>query len=117
MIVEKAMWRVFFIGAVMAASAAVTAQAAPERDPGMSCRAAGPAAWWGRFSGGKETYGGFDQDIILRHTEERCFRTQAGCQRWLYLLKSEYGYAPAWNECRKGYQPGAPVKPWYAPGQ
>jgi hypothetical protein len=82
----------------------------------MMCESPNPTVWWGRFSGGREI-SSYDSDAIDRYTEERCFTTQAACKRWLYVLMSNYGFAPEWNECRKGYQPGAPVKPWYAPRQ
>ncbi|GGE36867.1 hypothetical protein GCM10007276_12900 [Agaricicola taiwanensis] len=84
---------------------------------GMMCEVPDENLWWGRFSGGREISSSFDSDSLERYTEERCFTTRAQCQRWLYDLKSAYGFAPEWNECRRGYQPGVPVKPWYAPGQ
>lgn len=88
-----------------------------QREPGMSCQRPDDSVWWGRFSGGREVSISFDSDSVELYTSERCFSTEAECRSWLYALKSAYGFAPQWNECRKGYRPGTPVKPWYASGQ
>jgi hypothetical protein len=68
--------------------------------------------WWGRFSGGREVNWSFDGEAIEYTTEEACFPTRRACERWLYEWKNEFGYMPRWNECRRGYAPGAPVKRW-----
>jgi hypothetical protein len=68
--------------------------------------------WWGRFSGGRERP---PWDRIEYRTTETCFTAKAACDAWLYELKSEFGLIPRWNECRRGYQPGATVKPWWTP--
>lgn len=65
--------------------------------------------WWGRFSGGRESFRFFNSDSIEYHTAERCFAQAADCDAWLYALKSKYNFMPRWNDCRRGYQPGAPV--------
>lgn len=65
--------------------------------------------WWGRFSGGRESYRFFNAEGIEYHTAERCFAAADACEAWLYDLKSKYNFMPRWNDCRRGYQPGAPV--------
>ncbi len=86
------------------------------QERGKSCRSLTPieqhTTWWGRFSGGRETTGLFDGGGIEYHTEEACFPDRKTCERWLYLLKSDYGYMPRWNECSQGYQPDKPVQQW-----
>lgn len=65
---------------------------------------------WGRFSGGKED-DFFDRGVTY-HTEEMCFASAQQCERWLYNLKTEFNYMPRYNQCRPGYEPGAPVPRW-----
>src|SRR5688572_23814019 len=88
------------------------ADAAPSA--GADCRALAGAhgaggVWWGRFSGGKHQVGGTRNEALVFNTEEACFPQRAECERWLYALKSEWQYMPRWNECRRGYDPGAPI--------
>lgn len=93
------------------------AQAQPKgpRSAEGDCRAMsetyGPqTVWWGRFSGGRESYRFFNADMIEYHTAERCFMQRAACEAWLYDLKSRFNFMPRWNQCDRGYRPGAPVK-------
>jgi hypothetical protein len=102
------------LGAMTILMAAMPYSAAQEAM--LSCRNLPPqqqnSIWWGRFSGGRESNRGFDDGGIEIFTDEQCFTARRACERWLYELKSEYGYFPQWNECRQGYAPGAPVKRW-----
>jgi hypothetical protein len=102
---------------LMSVEAAAQARAVEGECRAMSGSHAPAALWWGRFSGGKEMMGLGDGDMIVTHTEDRCFTAQAACRSWLYALKSEYGFAPGWNECRRGFDPGASVRAWWKPGQ
>ena len=80
--------------------------------------AAAGRVWWGRFSGGREMNSNFGRASSYdTHEAEGCFPSRAACERWMYALKSQYGDQPRFNQCRLGYEPGAPVPPWWAPGQ
>ena len=57
--------------------------------------------WLGRFSGGREVEYMFDQEGVETHTAEACFRNQAQCERWLYLLRSQFQMYPHYSECRR----------------
>lgn len=106
------------IGMILVGTSACTqAETSGPGEPGMMCRQPDDSLWWGRFSGGREVSVSFDSDSVERYTSERCFSTEAECRTWLYALKSAYGFAPEWNECRRGYRPGTPMKPWYSGGQ
>jgi hypothetical protein len=72
--------------------------------------------WWGRFSGGKVIMG-TQHDRMHNKTAEGCFPSQAACERWMFVMASLYRDNPRYNDCRAGYQPGAPVRwvfgsPW-----
>jgi hypothetical protein len=107
---------VLFAGILMTADAMSAPRAQGPRTAAGDCKMLSQTygadrLWWGRFSGGRETI----WDQMEYRTVEVCFTAAAACQSWLYELKSEFGQMPRWNECRRGYQPGAPVPPWWAP--
>jgi len=95
--------------------------ASPQRYGGNSCDAVlrqvpASAVWWGRFAGGRfEDFAGRGTSTNS-YTAEGCFPNRAACERWMYDLKSAYGDAPVYNQCRAGYQPGAALPLWSEPG-
>jgi len=107
---------VLFAGILMTTNAMSAPRAqgprAAEGDCAMLSQTYGAdSLWWGRFSGGRERlWGGME----IR-TVELCFAAKGACDAWLYELKSDFGTMPRWNECRRGYRPGAPIPPWWAP--
>jgi hypothetical protein len=57
--------------------------------------------WEGRFSGGREVEYIFDRPTIDWHTDARLFRSEQACERWLYVLRSEYQMWPRYSFCRR----------------
>jgi hypothetical protein len=90
----------------------------PQAFGGSSCRGVAPggAVWWGRFAGGRPAPSlARRHSGTLVHTAEGCFPDRRACRAWLSALASRYNARPIYNHCRAGYEPGAPVPPWWSP--
>jgi hypothetical protein len=75
-----------------------------------------PNIWWGRFAGGRHATGGRSDDrSFFTHTGQGCFASRGACEAWMQALKNKFNAKPIYNQCRRGYEPGAPVPPWWAP--
>ena len=76
----------------------------------------GDRVWWGRFAGGRNNgpTGGGDGSKIV-HTSQGCFPSARACEAWMLALKTKYNAKPIHNHCQPGYEPGAPLPPWWAP--
>jgi hypothetical protein len=94
-----------------------SAPASPYDFDGDKCDGipAGANVWWGRFAGGKATFRSGGGQKIRTFTSEGCFRSARACDSWLLALKTKYNARPIYNQCRRGYEPGADVPPWYSP--
>jgi hypothetical protein len=89
----------------------------PQAFGGESCNVAiaavGPErVWWGRFAGGRYENGN-KHSRERSHSADGCFPTRAACEGWMFALKSEWGDIPKFDECRLGWDPRAPVAPWW----
>jgi hypothetical protein len=92
-----------------------SAPAAPEEFGGSRCGNHGSGAWWGRFAGGRPAMSSVGRDSgTLVHSAEGCFPDRASCRAWLSALATRYNARPIHNHCRAGYEPGAPVPPWWS---
>lgn len=74
----------------------------------------GATVWWGRFAGGRLS-ATQDSRSGAPLKAEGCFSSQEACRAWMSALKTEYGETPIYNQCRVGYEPGAPIPPWWSP--
>jgi hypothetical protein len=74
----------------------------------------GADVWWGRFAGGKLS-STQDSRSGSPLRAEGCFTSRNACRAWMTALKTEYAETPIYNQCRLGYEPGAPIPPWWAP--
>lgn len=90
--------------------------AEPAEFGGDRCQgiAAGSGVWWGRFAGGRLS-ATQDSRSGSPLKAEGCFASQDACRAWISALKTEYGETPIYNQCRAGYEPGAPIPPWWSP--
>ena len=75
----------------------------------------GDRVWWGRFAGGRNNGPSGENGSRLVHTSQGCFLTARACESWILALKTKYNAKPIYNHCQPGYEPGAPVPPWWAP--
>lgn len=82
----------------------------------MVARFGAERVWWGRFAGGRASSGSGSTGNDIYSTEG-CFPNRGSCEAWLLDLKTEYNEAPVYNQCRAGYEPGAYLPPWWAPGR
>ena len=73
-----------------------------------------PHVVWGRFAGGRDMGSG-DGTRTVVHTTQGCFTSARDCETWMLALKTRYNRRPIYHQCRLGYEPGAPVPPWWAP--
>ena len=90
----------------------------PDEFGGDSCRNTprGTAGvWWGRFAGGTISSPDGGETFRNTHTAQGCFSSRRDCEAWMLALKERYNSRPIHNQCRAGYEPGAPVPPWWAP--
>jgi hypothetical protein len=86
--------------------------AQPRQFGGGSCAGAeGHQVWWGRFGGG--SYARVSRRSAVYHYAEGCFPSRSACESWMLALKTDFGNVPRFNQCRAGYEPGAPVVPWW----
>jgi hypothetical protein len=90
--------------------------ASPYEFGGDKCKGAeGAAVWWGRFAGARGMLAGHGGMRFVTHTSEGCFPTGRACEAWMQALKNRYNAKPIYNQCRRGYEPGADVPPWWSP--
>jgi hypothetical protein len=75
----------------------------------------GEHVWWGRFAGGRSNGPSGNDASRIVHTTQGCFARARDCEAWMLALKTKYSAKPIYNQCRPGYEPGAPVPPWWAP--
>lgn len=75
----------------------------------------GAQVWWGRFAGGRNNGPSGNDGRKITHTSEGCFPSEGACESWMLALKTRYSAKPIYNHCQFGYDPGAPVPPWWAP--
>lgn len=74
----------------------------------------GATVWYGRFAGGRlSSVQDSRSGSALR--AEGCFPSQTACRAWMSALKTTHGETPIYNQCRAGYEPGAPIPPWWSP--
>jgi hypothetical protein len=95
-----------------------SAPASPYQFGGDKCEGLerGARVWWGRFAGGRNSGPGNDSDSrTITHTSQGCFPSANACEAWMLALKTRYNKRPIYNYCQPGYEPGAPVPPWWAP--
>ena len=52
---------------------------------------------------------------MFNKTAEGCFPSQRACAAWMFAITSRYSDNPRYNDCRAGYQPGAPVRWVFSP--
>lgn len=89
----------------------------PRAFGGEACRVAiaqvgAERVWWGRFAGGRYVDGG-KHSRPRSYSTDACFATRAACERWMFMLKSLWGEIPRYDDCRLGWDPNAPVPPWW----
>lgn len=95
-----------------------SAPATPAQFGGDGCEGLdrGARVWWGRFAGGRNSGPGNNTGTRRQtHTSQGCFPSANACQAWLNALATRYNARPIYNHCQPGYEPGAPVPPWWAP--
>ena len=112
----------FRLGTPTGPEVAILSEFPSQRSPydygGDKCENAGPGlqrVWWGRFAGGRSTGPSHGDSRTFVYTGEGCFPSANACEAWMLALKTKYNRRPIYNECRRGYEPGAPVPPWWAP--
>jgi hypothetical protein len=90
--------------------------ASPYEYGGNKCDGAeGARVWWGRFAGGRATFRGQGGgQKIQTYTSEGCFPSARACEAWMQALVNRYNAKPIYNQCRRGYEPGADVPPWWS---
>jgi len=94
-----------------------SAPPSPHAFGGDSCEGVsrGDAVWWGRFAGGRSNGPSGNDSSKIVHTSQGCFSSANACEAWMLALKTRYNAKPIYNHCQPGYDPGAPVPPWWAP--